>query len=82
MLLSLTDSDIQTGFGMANPLHKRKLRLALDDVRSPESVTYPCLAKLDHEWVVNEWLPSIGLNQYKVSLYQSIQGEHILINTR
>ena len=54
---------------MSNPLHKRKLRLALEDVRQPDSVTYPCLSKLDHYWVVNEWLPSIGLNQYKVRPY-------------
>ena len=80
VLLSLSDSDIQTGFGMSNPLHKRKLRLALDDIRAPDNVTYPQLAKIDHLWVVEEWLPSIGLNQYKVI----IAGEflkHVLENT-
>lgn len=54
---------------MTNPLHKRKLRLALDDVKAPDSVTYPCLAKLDNDWVVNDWLPSIGLNQFKVNCW-------------
>ncbi|KAL5255967.1 hypothetical protein ACHWQZ_G011245 [Mnemiopsis leidyi] len=78
VLLSLSDNDIQTGFGMINPLHKRKLRLALEDVRQPDSVTYPCLAKLDHFWVVNEWLPSIGLNQYKGTFRENLVDGRVL----
>lgn len=78
VLLSLSDNDIQTGFSMINPLHKRKLRLALEDVRQTDSVTYPCLAKLDHWWVVNEWLPSIGLNQYKGTFRENLVDGRVL----
>ncbi|XP_030393334.1 kazrin isoform X4 [Gopherus evgoodei] len=65
MLLSLSDEDLATGLGVCSSLHRRKLRLAIEDYRDAE--TGKCLSKaseLDHHWVAKAWLNDIGLSQY------------------
>jgi len=78
VLLSLSDADIGTGFGMTNVLHKRKLRLAVEEARCPDSATYPSAGGLDNEWVVDEWLPSVGLNQYKGTFRENLVDGRVL----
>ena len=35
MLLECTSSDLEKSLGITNPMHKRKLRLALEDHKGP-----------------------------------------------
>lgn len=63
VLLGLSDSEIEAGMGVTKPLHKRKLRLAIDEHRYPNQ-RYSKLFELDHTWVAKEWLKDIGLSQY------------------
>ena len=44
-------------------MHRKKLRLAIEEQRNPTLIRYPCMAQLGHTWVCNEWLPDIGLAQ-------------------
>ncbi|UYV68529.1 KAZN [Cordylochernes scorpioides] len=64
VLLELSDSELESGLGISNPLHRRKLRLAIEDHREPSLCLYPKLGLLGHGWVVEEWLPSLGLGCY------------------
>ena len=52
---------------MTHPLHRKKLRLAIEEHRHPSLVRYPCIAQLGHTWVSSEWLPDLGLAQYSES---------------
>ena len=38
VLLELSDSDLEAGLGITNIMHKRKLRLAIEEYRSPANV--------------------------------------------
>lgn len=35
VLLELTDAELEAGLGIANTMHRRKLRLAIEDYREP-----------------------------------------------
>ncbi|XP_078034353.1 uncharacterized protein LOC144468621 isoform X3 [Augochlora pura] len=64
VLLELSDAELEAGLGVAHPLHRKKLRLAIEEHRHPSLVRYPCIAQLGHTWVSSEWLPDLGLAQY------------------
>lgn len=36
VLLGLTDEDLELGLGITHPIHRRKLRLAIEDYRRAE----------------------------------------------
>ncbi|KAL5971107.1 Liprin-alpha-3 [Taenia solium] len=80
MIASLSDQEVQRELGISNPLHRLKLRVAIqemiaftnadpsDPTRSTgtQPVDLPLLqARLNHEWVGNIWLASLGLTQYR-----------------
>lgn len=56
-------------------MHRKKLRLAIEEHRHPALVRYPCIAQLGHTWVSSEWLPDLGLSQvgkahlHKINVY-------------
>ncbi|CAL8147946.1 unnamed protein product [Orchesella dallaii] len=64
VLLELSDSELESELGITHPLHRKKLRLAIEEHRNPALVRFPCIAELSHVWVSSEWLPDIGLPQY------------------
>lgn len=67
VLLELSDAELEAGLGVTHPLHRKKLRLAIEEHRHPSHVRYPCIAQLGHTWVSSEWLPDLGLAQYSES---------------
>ncbi|KAF4532224.1 hypothetical protein B566_EDAN004310 [Ephemera danica] len=64
VLLELNDAELEAGLGISHPMHRKKLRLAIEEHRHPGLVRYPCIAQLGHTWVSSEWLPDLGLAQY------------------
>lgn len=64
VLLELSDVELECGLGIVHPMHRKKLRLAIEEHRHPALVRYPCIAQLGHTWVSSEWLPDLGLAQY------------------
>ncbi|XP_046678862.1 kazrin isoform X2 [Homalodisca vitripennis] len=64
VLLELSDLELECGLGITHPMHRKKLRLAIEEHRHPTLVRYPCIAQLGHTWVSSEWLPDLGLAQY------------------
>lgn len=66
VLLELTDLELECGLGITHPMHRKKLRLAIEEHRHPSLVRYPCIAQLGHTWVSSEWLPDLGLAQVNV----------------
>ncbi|XP_067249996.1 kazrin-A isoform X2 [Chanodichthys erythropterus] len=65
VLLVLTDEDLEFVLGISNSMHRRKLRLAIEDYRDAESGHgLSKAADLDHHWVAQAWLTDVGLPQY------------------
>ncbi|KAK2859178.1 hypothetical protein Q5P01_003798 [Channa striata] len=60
-LLKASQHDLEKELGMKQPLHRKKLQLALQALCSDED---DLKGKLDHNWVTR-WLDDIGLPQYK-----------------
>ncbi|XP_013409086.1 liprin-beta-1 isoform X4 [Lingula anatina] len=60
-LLKATPHDLEKEMGVRNPLHRKKLCLALQALSSEHQ---DMTGKLTHEWVTR-WLDDIGLPQYK-----------------
>ncbi|BES96847.1 SAM domain (Sterile alpha motif) [Nesidiocoris tenuis] len=64
VLLELSDVELEVGLGVTHPMHRKKLRLAIEEHRNPSMMRYPCIGQLGHTWVSSEWLPDLGLPQY------------------
>ncbi|XP_040894862.1 liprin-beta-2 isoform X2 [Toxotes jaculatrix] len=66
-LLSATPQDFEKEMGMKNPLHRKKLQLAL---RAFTTKVIEKSSDLDHIWVTR-WLDDIGLPQYKDQFHEA-----------
>ncbi|CAH1982383.1 unnamed protein product [Acanthoscelides obtectus] len=78
VLLELSDLELECGLGIQHPMHRKKLRLAIEEHRNPQLVRYPCIAQLGHTWVSSEWLPDLGLAQYSDSFAQNMVDARML----
>ncbi|XP_070971922.1 liprin-beta-2-like isoform X4 [Oncorhynchus clarkii lewisi] len=65
-LLSASPQDLEKEMGIKNPLHRKKLQLAL---KSFSTKTTEKSSELDHIWVTR-WLDDIGLPQYKGQFHE------------
>ncbi|XP_019109818.1 liprin-beta-2 isoform X2 [Larimichthys crocea] len=66
-LLSATPQDFEKEMGMKNPLHRKKLQLALNAFTTK---VIEKSAELDYIWVTR-WLDDIGLPQYKDQFHEA-----------
>ncbi|ESO90453.1 hypothetical protein LOTGIDRAFT_123261 [Lottia gigantea] len=64
VLLGLSDSELNNALNIVNILHRRKLRLAIEEQREPVEVKFPKADAVDHTWISHRWLPDLGLEQY------------------
>uniref|UniRef100_T1GHV3 SAM domain-containing protein n=1 Tax=Megaselia scalaris TaxID=36166 RepID=T1GHV3_MEGSC len=78
VLLELNDVELETGIGLVHPMHKKKMRLAIEEQRRPDLIRYPSIGQLGHTWVVSEWLPDIGLPQYAENFLNSMVDARML----
>uniref|UniRef100_A0A3Q3G1W8 Kazrin, periplakin interacting protein a n=1 Tax=Labrus bergylta TaxID=56723 RepID=A0A3Q3G1W8_9LABR len=73
VLLGLTDEDLEMGLGVSNIMHRRKLRLAIEDYRDAENGRgLSKAADMDHHWVAKAWLSDIGLPQYSQAFHNHL----------
>ena len=72
VLLELSDNELETGLGMVHVMHRKKLRLAIEELREPRLCRFPKIATLGHTWVAAEWLPDLGLPHYSESFANNL----------
>ncbi|XP_067090034.1 LOW QUALITY PROTEIN: liprin-beta-2b [Osmerus mordax] len=66
-LLSATPQDLEKELGIKNPLHRKKVQLAVKSLSTRQAEKS---SELDHVWVTR-WLDDIGLPQYKDQFHES-----------
>ncbi|XP_065569208.1 kazrin-like isoform X3 [Artemia franciscana] len=72
ILLDLSDSEYEAGLGISHPMHRKKLRLAVEEKRHLPVGTKSLLDDFDTAWVVEDWLQDIGLPQYSETFKASL----------
>lgn len=48
VLLELNDGELESGLGLTHPMHRKKIRLAIEEQRRPDLVRYPTIGQLGH----------------------------------
>eukprot|EP00061_Rhincodon_typus_P009210 g32518.t1 len=87
VLLSLNDDDLELGLGVNSTMHRRKLRLAIEDYREAENGKgvkagfgdwLSKASELDHHWVAKAWLNDVGLLQYSQAFHNHLVDGRVL----
>lgn len=48
VLLELNDAELESGLGLTHSMHRKKIRLAIEEQRRPEMIRYLTIGKLGH----------------------------------
>lgn len=48
VLMELNDVELEAALGISHPMHRKKLRLAIEEHRRPDFVRYPAISQLGH----------------------------------
>lgn len=48
VLLELNDVELESGLGLTHPMHRKKVRLAIEEQRRPELIRFPAMGQLGH----------------------------------
>ncbi|XP_059142845.1 kazrin-like isoform X2 [Physella acuta] len=78
ILLGLSDSELSAALGVTNTMHRRKLRIAIEQHRNPNEIKYLKASEMDPTWIAHRFLPDLGLPQYTDIFEEQLCDGHVL----